>query len=164
MDIGIYTLEDLILTAMKSEIESKEVYSRLADRVSNFMLKDRFKFLAEEEEKHRNFFEWLYNKNFPGKEISLPKKSPVPMPRVDIINKEVPISDIMQSAMEAEKAAYDFYLGISKRFESEQNIQKMLIYIANMEMGHYRILEVEKDNAKRFEDFDFEWPMMHVGP
>ncbi len=164
MDIGIYTLEDLILTAMKSEIESKEVYSVLKDRVENFMLKDRFTFLAGEEEKHRAFFEWLYRKSFPGKEFGLPEKSPVPMPKVDIRNEKASVSDIIQSAMEAEKAAYDFYLDMSKRFEDNPKIQKMLIYIASMEMGHYRILEVERDNAKRFEDFDVEWPMMHIGP
>ncbi len=164
IDISIYNLKDLILTAMKSEIESENVYSKLADTVKNFMLRDKFQFLAGEEEKHRAFFEWLFKENFPGREIVLPEKTPVPLPKIKIDTENLPLSEIMQSAMRAEKATCDFYNGIADKFDKTPEIKKMLLYIASMEMGHYRILEVEKENAMRFEDFDVEWPMMHVGP
>ena len=49
MDLTRYNLKDVILTAMKSEVDSRAVYEKLADRVENFMLKDRLKFLAGEE-------------------------------------------------------------------------------------------------------------------
>ncbi len=60
MKLSNISLEDLLLSAIKSEVESKKIYEDLARKVKNFMLKDRFKFLADEEEKHRAFFEWLY--------------------------------------------------------------------------------------------------------
>lgn len=164
MDLSIYNVEDLILAAIKSEIDSKDAYSKLAASVENFMLKDRLKFLAGEEEKHRAFFERLYKKNFTDKQIVLPEESPVPLPQIKIDTENMPMSEILESAMQAEKAAYDFYKGLSDRFNGLPEVKKMLLYIASMEMGHYRLFEIEQENAKKFEDFDAEWPMMHVGP
>ena len=103
MDLSICSLEDLILTALKSEIDSEAAYLKLADRVENFMLKDRLKFLAGEEEKHRAFFERLYKKNFSDKEIVLPEESPVPLPQIKIDTENMPMSEILESAMQAEK-------------------------------------------------------------
>jgi hypothetical protein len=31
-------------------------------------------------------------------------------------------------------------------------------------MGHYNLLETERDSARDFEEFDDQWPMMHAGP
>jgi rubrerythrin len=66
--------------------------------------------------------------------------------------------------MQAEKTAYDFYNGIAERFEEKPDIKKMVLYIASMEMGHFKIIEIEKENAEKFEGFNMEWPLMHVGP
>jgi len=165
MDLTRYSMEDLILTALKSEMDSKEAYSRLAEGVKNFMLKERLNFLAGEEEKHRGFFEQLYAKNFPGKPMEIPKgKSLVPLPEMKIDAESMPLSEMLESAMKAEMAAHDFYTRLADRFESQLDLKKMLLYIASMELGHYKILEIERDNAKKFEDYDAEWPMMHVGP
>ncbi len=38
-----------------------------------------------------------------------------------------------------------------------------LEYFANMELGHFKILEIEKENVEKFEEYDDYWPMMHVG-
>ena len=35
MELGHYDIEDLLLTAMKSEIESKELYSKIANKTQN---------------------------------------------------------------------------------------------------------------------------------
>lgn len=166
MDLGIYSLSDLILAGLKSEIDSKEVYTRLGKTVKNFMLKDRFAFLAGEEEKHRQFFEWLFHNTLPNKKMAIPEKSPVPLPHIrpeDIDEENVEMLSIINKAMDAEKAAYEFYTEISDKFDDSE-IKKMLRYIASMEMGHYKILEVEKENIEKYEEFDVEWPMMHIGP
>jgi rubrerythrin len=165
MDLSIYSVEDLVLTALKSEIEARKAYLDLAASVKNFVLKERLNFLAGEEEKHGQFFDRLYRKNYPDKELVVPQeKSPVPLPEITIDIENVPLSEILQSAMQAEMAARDFYTGIADRFEEQPDVQKMLLYIASMEMGHYKILEIEKENALKFEDYDSEWPLMHVGP
>ena len=64
MNLKEYDLKTLLLAAMKSEVESREVYETLANRVKNSLLKDRLNFLAGEEEKHRIFIESLYRKKF----------------------------------------------------------------------------------------------------
>ncbi|MEO0076441.1 MAG: ferritin family protein, partial [candidate division WOR-3 bacterium] len=113
MNLKNYTLEDIILTALKSEIDSKNFYTKLSKQVENFLLKERLLFLANEEGKHQNFFETLYGENFPDKSIVLPKKNIVPLPELKIESDLIPISKVLQSAMDAEKSAYDFYLNFS---------------------------------------------------
>ena len=44
MDLSPYDLDVLLLAAIKSEIESKIVYSKLAKKVKNALLKDKLEF------------------------------------------------------------------------------------------------------------------------
>jgi rubrerythrin len=70
---------------------------------------------------------------------------------------------VLDQAMAAEQAAYDFYRGLAGRYADEAT-RNMIFYIASMERGHYRLLEIEKQNAEEFEAFDVSWPDIHVGP
>ena len=164
MDLRIHSLDDLLLTAVKSEIESRDFYSEVSGAVRNALLKDRLEFLSREEEKHRIFFERLFKERFPQKELVLPEKSPVPLPQLRIESENTPISEVLARGMDAELAAHDFYTSLAARFDDKPEIKHALHYIASMEMGHYRILELERESAQRFEAVDFEWPMMHIGP
>jgi rubrerythrin len=163
MDLSIFDLDDLLLAAIKSEVESRTVYEKLADIVENAYLKDRLTFLAGEEKRHRLFIEGIFEKEFPGEEIVLPEKTPVPLPVMKMPGENTLMSEVVESAMEAEKASNEFYKGLVESFD-DQEIKKTLLYFAAMEMNHYRILEAEQENMKRFENFDVEWPMMNVGP
>jgi rubrerythrin len=164
MDLEKYTKEELILSALKSEVDAKEIYLGLADKVKNYYLKDKLKFLAEEEEKHRAFLGTLFEKEFPNKEIMLPKTTPVPMPQIKVYSETVPISEVLESAMDAEMVANEFYFGLAEIFSKNSEVKKMLYYFATMELGHYKILEIERKNALDFEQYDQTWPMMHAGP
>ena len=163
MDLSAFSLEDLLLSALKAEIESRDIYKKLADDIKNSLLKDRLKFLSEEEEKHRVFFEMLFKQRFQGKEIVLPEKTPVPLPEIKIEEENLPMSEIFWRAMQAEMAAHDFYNKMAEQFTDEPQVKKMLLYFATMEKGHYKLLEIEKENAEKFEAYDVEWPMMHIG-
>ena len=164
MDFSIYTLKELLLAALKSEADSKKVYLQLAKRVKNYLLKDKFEFLAKEEERHRVFIEDMFKKEFPRKEPILPKETSVPLPRINIIDEDVPISKILVQAMDAEKASHDFYLELSKYFRDDPKVKNTLLYFATMEIGHYKLLEVEKQAMESYEAADDYWPMMHIGP
>jgi len=164
MDISKYSLEDLLLTALKSEIEARDFYKNLAEPVENYFLKDRVLFLSAEEEKHRQAFEKMFRQQFPGQELVLPEKSPVPLPGLKIEKETLPISEVFLVAMQAEKAAHDFYTAISGHFPPESEQHKLLLYIASMEMGHYHLLDLERENALRTEDFEVTLPMAHLGP
>ena len=164
MDLNKYSKMDLFLSALKSEVNSREVYLKLANGVKNAFLKDKLKFLASEEEKHRIILEEGFRDNFPDMDIVIPERTPVPLPEIRIPEENVLVSEVLESAMEAEKAAYDFYNSFADRFAADSDMKKTLQYLAIMEMGHYKLLEMEKKNMKRFESYDQYWPMMHVGP
>lgn len=164
MDLEKFSLEDLLLAAIKSEVESNKIYSDIAKKIKNGLLQDKLEFLAKEEEKHRLFIEEIFKKKFPGREISIPEKSPVPLPEVKITDEDIPISKVLRSSMQAEQAAHDFYESLSKKFNDESTVKNTLLYFADMELQHYKILEMEKESMERFEEADVYWPMVHVGP
>ncbi len=163
MNLDNYDLEDLLLSAIKSEVESSTLYLKIAKKTKNGLLQDKLEFLSKEEDKHRLFVEDVYKNHFPDKEIKLPKETPVPSPEIEI-NDDMPVSKLLKNAMKAEEHAQDFYESLAERFESGSKIHNTLLYFADMEKGHYKILEMEKESMERFEEADVYWPMTHVGP
>lgn len=166
MDIKDIGFDDLLATAVKSEINSREVYEYLAERSENFVTVERFQFLAAEEEKHERFVRMIHERSFGGKELDVPDKSPVPMPFIRF-NDDMKDSEIIQQAMEAEIAARDFYKQISEKAEEEgkdDEIVRTMEYLSGMEQNHYNILESERERIAEFEEFDQYWPEMHIGP
>jgi rubrerythrin len=164
MDLRKYSLEDLLLAAMKSEIESHEVYTIIARKVKNGLLKDKLMFLATEEQKHKAFIEQVYKAQFPKKKPVIPKSTPVPLPALVVPEEDTPLSTILKNAMTAEHGAHEFYQSLSKQFTQDKKISHMLSYFADMELQHYKILEIEKESMDRFEEADVYWDMVHVGP
>ena len=164
MDLSKYTLEELFVTAIKAETDSREAYSILSGITKNAFLKDRLRFLADEEEKHRTFLEAEFKKHLPNSELVLPEYSPIPLPEIDVSDETVPMSQMLQQAMEAELAAYEFYTEFAKYVSGKQELVLTLGYFANMEQGHYELLKIEKASAEEFEEFDEYNPLMHVGP
>ncbi len=136
MNIEKYNLKTLLLAAIKSEIDSKELYETLAERVKNSLLKDRLLFLA-------------------GEELVVPEKTPVPLPVVDASEDRL-LSEIIEDAMKAELAARDFYESMKDLLHDKKN-RNMLQILANMEQGHYDILAKELENLKQFENYDTPW-------
>ena len=163
MDLSKFSENTLLVAAIKSEIDSKEIYQHTANRVNNALLKDKLTFLASEEVKHRNIIEGIYKDKFPDEALQIPDKSPVPMPELRITDEMMPISEVFSMAMNAEKASYDFYNELAKMYESNPTLKKTIEYVATMEMGHYKLIEIEKDNINKFENFDIYLPMIHVG-
>lgn len=164
MDLSKFTLADLLLAAVKSEIESQEIYSRLALRVQNAFLQERMNFLALEEKKHQQALENIFRQRFPGRDIVVPDHPVVPLPEIRFGDELVPLSEIIAQAMKAEQAAHDFYLQLADRFGDDFEKKNLLLYFSMMEMGHYKLLELEKSNLERLEEFGQEQEMIHVGP
>ena len=164
MDLSIFDENTLLLAALKSEIDSKRVYQGIAEGVRNAFLKNKLVFLAAEEESHRTLIEGVYRERFPTKPLKIPESSPVPLPALKITDEMMPLSEVFLAAMKAEKAACEFYRHMATHYEDNPKLKKTVEYVATMEMGHYRLLEIEKDNMERFEDFDVYTPFIHVGP
>jgi rubrerythrin len=164
MDLSKFALADLLLAAVKSEIGSQEIYTRLAQRVQNAFLQERMNFLALEEKKHQQALENIFRQRFPGRDIVVPDQPVVPLPEIRFGNEMVPLSEVIAQAMKAEQAAHDFYLQLAERFGDDFEKKNLLLYFAMMEMGHYKLLDLEKGNLERLEEFGQEQEMIHVGP
>jgi rubrerythrin len=164
MDLKKYSMEEVFLSALKSEVGAKRIYSLLAKRIKNAYIKDRLMFLAGEEEKHRMGLEKLYKKEMKKKTVKLPRTTPVPLPAIKEPGPSTPVSEVIASAMNAEKAAQDFYLSFAALFPPGSDQGWLLIYFANMEKGHYQLLDTERALMEKEEYFDTDWPMMHIGP
>jgi len=164
MDLTKFALADLLLTAIKSEIGSQVIYSRLALRVQNAFLQERMNFLALEEKKHQSALESIFRQRFPGRDIVVPEQPLVPLPEIRFGDEMVPLSEIIAQAMKAEQAAHDFYLELAERFNDDFEKKNLLLYFSMMEMGHYKLLDLEKSNLERLEEFGQEQELIHVGP
>ncbi|MCX6558639.1 MAG: ferritin family protein [Candidatus Aminicenantes bacterium] len=164
MDLSKYELADLLLAALKSEIGSHDVYARLAQRVQNAFLRERLDFLALEENKHRQALEGIFGQRFPGRTIVVPAQPVVPLPEINFGDDQVPLSEVIAQAMKAERAAHDFYLQLAERFNDDLQKKNLLLYFAMMEMGHYKLLDLENGSLERLEEFGQEQEMIHVGP
>ena len=163
MDLDKYSLEELLLAAIKSEVDSKKVYLRLAEKVNNGFLSDKLKYIADEEQKHRDYIDSVYTMNFQRTAV-LPETSPVPLPDIKVDGNTVMASEIMLQAMAAEEAASDFYTYLAGKDQLDDDTKKTLLYLASMEQGHLRLLEIEKEQLDKEEEYEFEWEMMHAGP
>ncbi len=166
MDVEELSFEEMLKGAVKAEINAKEVYEHMAGRVDNFVMTERFEFLAGEEEKHEGFLRDIYEKVVSRKEIDLEDQTPVPLPYIDY-GENMDESEIIEQAMDAEIASRDFYKKMAERADDEglqKNPKKLLIYLAGMEQNHYEILKEELDRMKEFEEFDQYFPGMHRGP
>ncbi len=166
IDIENISFEDMLKSAVMSEINAREVYNHMSDRVDNFVMSERFEFLAGEEKKHEGFMRKLYKDIVSKKEIELPDETPVPMPYIEY-GEGIDESEIIKQAMDAEIASRDFYQQMAKKAEDvglEKNPKKLLKYLAGMEQNHYEILNEELKTISEFEEFDQYHPGMHQGP
>ncbi len=164
LNLDGYGIDELLLAALRSEIDAERVYSRLGKRVKNAFLRDRLKFLAGEERRHRDGLRRMYAQLYPRRELKVPARSPVPLPEIEVRDERVPLSEVLHSAMKAERAAYLFYQELALKFRNHPGRRNLLLHFASMEQGHYRLLESEKQVVERMEEWGEEQEMVHVGP
>ncbi|MGC8691558.1 MAG: ferritin family protein [Thermoplasmata archaeon] len=154
-------LKRLLEMALRSEIDSRDIYKKSAYSTKNALLKEKFEFLSGEEEKHRKMIENIIRMKYPDEDINVPESTEVPLPRVTVTEKD-PISKLLSQAMDAEMAASKFYENLSTKFDDEKSY--LMRYLSSVEMSHYYLLQAEREIILRFEDYDQYFEMMHVGP
>ncbi|MFW5945736.1 MAG: ferritin family protein [Candidatus Natronoplasma sp.] len=166
MDIDDVSFEEMLKGAVKAEINAREVYEHMAGRVDNFVMTERFEFLAGEEKKHEGFLRNIYESLESRGNLEVPEKTPVPLPYIRY-GDDIHESEIIEQAMDAEIASRDFYRKMAEKAEDaelQKNPKKLLNYLAGMEQNHYEILKEEFKMMSEFEEFDQYYPGMHEGP
>lgn len=140
-------------------MDAREFYTALAGGIKNLLLMERLEFLAKEEEKHEDFLRRLFAQKFKEEPV-VPVETPVPSSRY-VPGEKTPISDLLAGAMDAERAAEEFYRDMSNLLLGEE--KALLEYLALMERGHFHILEAERELALHFEDYEAVNPLFHMG-
>jgi len=151
LDVSTVSVNKLLGIAIRSEIDANKTYSDLAERVSNPLLKEKFQWLAYEENKHKEILEKLYETLFQGDEPQIPDTTDEALLPSIHIGPSSSFADILHQAMESEKSAENFYANLSKRFEDPQ--KKILTYFSKVEHSHYMMLQSEYALAQDFEDY-----------
>lgn len=157
-----YTVKDILNIAVRSEEEAELFYTRLMDKTDSVFFKEKLKFLANEEKKHKSLILKLMEKKGVRVGISEDKAISLEMPSL-VFNDSEPISVLIQAAMKAENAARIFYFTLSEHVSSQKE-KSLLRYLSSVEASHYHILEGELEAIQHFEDYDEFNEMMHAGP
>jgi rubrerythrin len=152
MNLFRTSVEILLGHAIRAEIDSSKIYSRIAARLKNPLLKEKFHFLASEEKKHRDVLEKLYALRYKGKKPEVPARTDEALLPAIRLSPASTLAEILYQAMAAEKAAQNFYSSLSGRV-SEPALKKILSYLSKIENSHFQMLRGEYALAQSFEDY-----------
>ncbi len=145
------SVKSLLGYAIRAEIDSNRVYLRMAKRVKNPLLREKFQMLAFEEKKHREVLEHLYENLYHGERIEIPDEVDEKLLPAVRMKPSSTLVDILYQAMQAEKSAENFYAALAQRIRPPK--KKILDYLSKVEKSHYLMLQSEYAMAQQFEDY-----------
>jgi len=132
---------EALTTAIYNEHSAFDFYTKLSETIKNQSGKEKFKFLASDEKRHRKLLENHYKKITGGKEFPFdPGK--VKTIHVDIRDNTT-ASEALDIGIKAEKEAYEFY-NKSAEETKDPDAKKMFLMLAEQEDSHFNILTAEK--------------------
>jgi len=151
MNLSKYSVKKLFGFAVKAEIEANKIYSKLAARVKNPLLKEKFQLLAFEEKKHKKVLENLYGALYHAQKIQVAEATDEALLPSVHFTPSSSLAEILYKAMGSEKAAQDFYAKLAARVQAEK--KRILSYLSRVEKSHYLMLRSEYTLALQFEDY-----------
>ena len=144
-------LEGMFVRAIQGEINDRQTYLDLANRMESSFLRTKLRFLADEEEKHRVALEEMYEAYFPEKDLTLPEVELGPQSD-EGLGDDVPIIQILETAMEYERSAQMNYLSLADQLSDNLETSVTLTYFAAMEASHLGLLKIEKEHLEKLKD------------
>ena len=144
-------VKNLLGYALRAEIDANRVYTRMADRVKNTLLKEKFLLLALEEKKHRDIILRLFASMWGAEKPEIPKAVDERLLPAVTIKPNSDLAEILHQSMEAEKSAREFYTSVAKKVQAPA--KQMLMYLSKVENSHYLMLRSEYILALQFEDY-----------
>ena len=133
-------LEALAL-AIYNEQSAFDFYTKLSDLIKNESGKQKFKFLADDERRHRKLLEDHYKKVTAGTEFAF-DSAKVKTIQVEVRDSTT-ASEALDIGIKAEKEAYEFYSKSATEAEDPE-AKKMFLMLAEQEDRHYSLLTAEK--------------------
>jgi rubrerythrin len=137
--------------ASRAEMDANKIYSDLAHSLKNPLLKEKFQWLAFEENKHKESLAKLFLSLFREEKMEIPDSTDEALLPSINFTPSSSLVDILYQAMKAEEAAGDFYLNLAQKVSDPQ--QKILKYLSHVEHSHYTMLKSEYLMAQEFDDY-----------
>ena len=144
-------LKKLLGYAVRAEIDSNRVYTKLSNRLKNSLLKEKFQILAFEENKHKDVLENFFNSLYHGEKLQVPDCVDVRLLPSVQVRPSSSLVEILYQAMAAEKSAQSFYASLAKRVRPPK--KKVVEYLSQVERSHFLMLQSEYSLALEFEDY-----------
>ncbi len=151
MSIAGQSVKKLLGYAIRAEIDANRIYTKMADRVKNTLLKEKFLLLAFEEKKHREIILRLFASMWGAEKPEIPKAVDKRLLPAVSIKPSSGLVDVLGQTMEAEKSAREFYAFLAKKIQAPN--RQMLMYLSKVENSHYLMLRSEYILALQFEDY-----------
>ncbi len=151
VSIARQPVKKLLGYAVRAEIDSNKIYTKLSKRVKNPLLKEKFLVLAFEEKKHKEVLERLFSSLYMGDKLQVPEVVDERLLPAVHIKPSTTLVEILYQAMGAEKSAQDFYAALAGRVR--QSKKKIMEYLSKVEKSHYLMLRSEYTLAQQFEDY-----------
>lgn len=144
--------ETFLYHAIHSEIQARDYYKQVAERVRNNAANQRLLKLSGEEEEHREKLENRYNKLY-DKEFQFDPNLNV-SPSFTFIERDVfsqaEAMEVVSVAIKAENEAIDVYTAELEEVSDKDDI-KLLKWLIKFETSHKRKLQKEYDRlAKKY--------------
>jgi rubrerythrin len=154
---GADALQALSL-AIYNEQSAFDFYTKLSDIIKNESGKEKFKFLASDEKRHRELLEGYYKKVSGGKAFQF-DPSKVKTIKVEV-SDNTSASEALDIGIKAEKEAYDFYTKSADQTK-DPDAKKMFLMLVEQEDRHYNLLTAEKQAlTDQFYWFSLDTPGM----
>jgi len=144
-------VKKLLGYAIRAEIDAHRIYARMADRVRNALLKEKFGLLALEEKKHKDILLRLFASMWGGEKPEIPKSVDERLLPAVSLKPSSSLADVLSQAMIAEKSAREFYASLAKKVQATN--RQMLMYLSKVENSHYLMWRGEYILALQFEDY-----------
>jgi rubrerythrin len=132
---------EVLSLAIYNEQSAFDFYTKLSDTIKNPSGKEKFKFLASDEKRHRELLEKYYTR------VSGEQKFPFDANKMKKIQVEVKDSTTAYEALDigikAEKEAFEFYTR-SAESSKDREAKKMFLMLAGEEDKHYNMLMAER--------------------
>ncbi|MGB7061191.1 MAG: ferritin family protein [Candidatus Zixiibacteriota bacterium] len=152
------TVLEALATAIYNEQSAFDFYTGLSEIIKNQSGKEKFKFLAADERRHRELLEAHYKKLTSGKEFPF---DPAKLKTIKVeIRDNTTASEALDIGIKAEKEAYEFYSRSADETQ-DADAKKMFSMLAEQEDRHYNLLTAEKQALTgQFYWFDIGTPGM----
>lgn len=164
-------MKEALKTAIKGEIEGRELYKTTAEKTTDKKAKEVFQMLADEEQKHLDSLVDIARDYEEGKEVSVPD---LPKP-ASFEDAESPIftRDFKNHVEEKNFEMASMSIGIKLELESvkaykemaqeakEEKLKNFFNFLADWENGHYEFLQQQIGFLENY--FTSKWSLYRLG-